>query len=206
VESHLLLGCSHKIPNGTSLTSGLPQRSTVASNTILSPYSQGPSRHVLPHAAPGFFAGCSHRGWWSSPNFTSILLAPRDDTLAPCSGGRTQDQSVATLSSGVAMVFLLGSGNKDPGYLFIAMELSNSHRSSSSRRGNVICIIVCTWSTRSLSYAGSTDTSAMGLLTSFQSPSSSGGSDIFAWDRFCACTLHPWVATRQRALTPGVPM
>jgi hypothetical protein len=35
VESHLLLGCSHKIPNGTSSAFDLPQCSTTTSNTIL---------------------------------------------------------------------------------------------------------------------------------------------------------------------------
>jgi hypothetical protein len=92
VESHLLLGCSHKIPNWTSVTSGLSQHSIVVSNTTLGPCSQGPSRHVLPHAAPGFLARRGRRDWWSPPNFASILLAPRDDTLALCSSGRTQDQ------------------------------------------------------------------------------------------------------------------
>jgi hypothetical protein len=33
-----------------------------------------------------------HKGWWSSPNFASTLLAPRDGILALCSGGRTQSQ------------------------------------------------------------------------------------------------------------------
>jgi hypothetical protein len=93
MESHLLLGCSHKIPNRASITSepsrygviapsmafGLSRRSTVASNTTSGPCSQGPSMHVLPHAAPGFFAMRGHRVW-SSPNFASILLDPRDDT------------------------------------------------------------------------------------------------------------------------------
>jgi hypothetical protein len=97
VESHLLLGCSHKFPNGTSSAFDLPQCSTVASNTILGPCSQCPSRHVLPHVAPGFLAGRGHKGWWSSPNFASILLAPRNDTLDPCSGGRTQDQGTTIL-------------------------------------------------------------------------------------------------------------
>jgi hypothetical protein len=81
VESHLLLGCSHKIPNGTSYTSSLSQRSTMASDASTGPCSQGPSRHVLPHDAPRFFVGCGHRGWPSSPNFASILLAPADGTL-----------------------------------------------------------------------------------------------------------------------------
>jgi hypothetical protein len=122
VESHLLLGCSHKIPNRSNVTSKLcrrdaavhdmafsiSQRSILVSNTILGLYSQGPSRHVLPHAAPGFFAGRGHRGWWTSSNFASILLAPRDDILALCSGRRTQRQGVTILSSGVAMVFSLG--------------------------------------------------------------------------------------------------
>jgi hypothetical protein len=111
VESHLLLGCSHKIPNWASVTSGLPhrssatpnmasglsRRSTVASNTKLGPCSQGTLRHVLLHTAPGFLAGRRHRDWWSSPNFTSILLAPRDGTLALRSGRRTHDQGVAKL-------------------------------------------------------------------------------------------------------------
>jgi hypothetical protein len=96
VESHLLLGYSQKIPHRASVTStlccrdatvhgmafGLSWRNTVASNTILGLCAQGPSRHVLPHAAPGFFAGRRHSGWWSSPNFASILLAPRDVILA----------------------------------------------------------------------------------------------------------------------------
>ena len=121
VESHLLLGCSHKIPNRASVTSelscrgitaprtasGLPQRSTVAPNTMLGPCSQGPSRHVLPHAAPGFLAGRRHIDWWSSTNFARILLASGDDISNLCSGGRTQSQGVTILSSGVAMVLSL---------------------------------------------------------------------------------------------------
>jgi hypothetical protein len=73
VESHLFLGCSHKIPNGTSSAFDLSQCSTATSNTILGLCSQGLTRHVLPHAAPGFFAGRGRKGWWSSHNFTSIL-------------------------------------------------------------------------------------------------------------------------------------
>jgi hypothetical protein len=90
VESHFLIGCSHKIPNWTSVTLGLPWRNIMVSNSTLGPCSQGLSRHVLPHAAPGFLAGGKRRDWWSSPNFTSILLAPRDDTLTLCSSVRTQ--------------------------------------------------------------------------------------------------------------------
>jgi hypothetical protein len=133
VESHLLLGCSHKIPNWVSVTSklccrdatvhgmafGLSRCSTVASNTILGLCSQSPSRHVLPHDAPGFFVGRRHRGWWSSLNFASILLAPRDDILALCSGGRTQSQGMTILSSGVVMVFslsLASQGSRIPIY------------------------------------------------------------------------------------------
>jgi hypothetical protein len=122
VESHLLLGCSHKIPNRASVTSklccrdatvhgmalGRFRRNTTASNTILGLYSQCLSRHVLPHAAHGFFAGRGHRDWWSSPNFASILLAPRDGILALRSGGRRQSQCMTILSSGVAMVLSLG--------------------------------------------------------------------------------------------------
>jgi hypothetical protein len=129
VESHLLLGCSHKIPNGTSSAFGLSRRSTVASNSILGLFSQGPSRHVLPHAAPGFLTGRGYRGWWSSPNFASILLASRDDILALCLGGRTQDQGMTILSSGVAMVFSLGLASQGPGHLFTVVELRVSHRS-----------------------------------------------------------------------------
>jgi hypothetical protein len=80
VEPHLLLGCSHKIPNGTSSTFDLPPCSTATSNTILGLSSQGPPWHVLPHAAPGFFAGRGCTGRWSSPNFASILLASSDNT------------------------------------------------------------------------------------------------------------------------------
>jgi hypothetical protein len=107
VESHLLLGCSHKISNGTSLAFDLPRCSTVTSSTILGLCSQGPSRHVLLYVAPGFFAGRGCTGWWSSPTFTSILLASRDDTSALYSGGRTQSQGVTILSTEVAMVLSL---------------------------------------------------------------------------------------------------
>jgi hypothetical protein len=41
MESHLLLGCSHKIPNGTSSAFGLSRCSTATSNTILGLCSQG---------------------------------------------------------------------------------------------------------------------------------------------------------------------
>jgi hypothetical protein len=133
VESHLLLGCSHKIPDPASITSelrccdvavnsmafSLSRRSIVASNTILGLCTQGSSRHVLPHAAPGFFVGRGHRGWWSSPNFASILLAPRDDILALCSGGRTLSQGMTILPSVVAMVCspsLASHGSKPPIY------------------------------------------------------------------------------------------
>jgi hypothetical protein len=75
VESNVLLRCSHKIPNGTSFAFGLFQCSTATSNTILGLCSQGLSRNVRPNAAPSFFAGRGHEGWWSSPNFASILLA-----------------------------------------------------------------------------------------------------------------------------------
>jgi hypothetical protein len=63
VEPHLLLGCSHKIPNGTSSAFDLARCSTTTSN-ILGLCSQGLSAHVLPHAAPGFFAGCECKGCW----------------------------------------------------------------------------------------------------------------------------------------------
>jgi hypothetical protein len=104
VESHLLLGCSHKIPNGTSSAFDLPWCSTATSNTILVLSLQGPSWHVLPHAAPGFFAGREGTGRWNSLNFASILLASSDDTSALRSGGRTQSQGETILSTGVAMV------------------------------------------------------------------------------------------------------
>jgi hypothetical protein len=57
VESHVLLGCSHKIPNGTSSAFDLPRCSTMTSNTILGLSLQGPSWHVLPHAAPRLIEG-----------------------------------------------------------------------------------------------------------------------------------------------------
>jgi hypothetical protein len=97
VKSHLLLGCSHKIPNGTSSAFDLSQCSTTTYNTILGLSWQGPSWHVLPHAAPGFFAWHGCTGRWSSPNFASILLASRDDTSALYLGGRTQRQGVTIL-------------------------------------------------------------------------------------------------------------
>jgi hypothetical protein len=104
MEPHLLLGCSHKIPNGTSSAFDLPRCSTATSNTILCLSLQGPSWHVLPHAAPGFFTGRECAGRWSSPNFASILLASSDDTSALHSGGRTQSQGETILSAEVAMV------------------------------------------------------------------------------------------------------
>jgi hypothetical protein len=75
------------------------------------------------------------------------------------------------------MVPLLDFRSKGQGHLFIATELSTGHHPSYRRRGNLICNTVCTWSTRSLSAIESTDMSVAGLLTSFQSLSSSGGSD-----------------------------
>jgi hypothetical protein len=57
MESHLLLGCSHKIPSGTSSAFDLTWCNTVTSNTILGLSLQGPSWHVLPHAEPGFSPG-----------------------------------------------------------------------------------------------------------------------------------------------------
>jgi hypothetical protein len=102
VESHLLLEHSHKIPNGTSSAFDLSRCSTATSNTILGLFSQGLTRHVLPRAAPGFFAGRGCTGWWSSPNFASIFLASRDDISTLYSGRRTQSQGMTILSSGVA--------------------------------------------------------------------------------------------------------
>jgi hypothetical protein len=107
VKSHLLLGCSHKIPNGASSAFDLSQCSTTTSNAVLGLSLQGPSWHVLPHAAPGFVAGCGCTGWWSSPNFASILLASRNDTSAIYSGGRTQSHGEPILSTEVAMVLSL---------------------------------------------------------------------------------------------------
>jgi hypothetical protein len=104
VEFHLLLGCSHKILNGTSSAFDLPWCSTTTSNTILGLSLQGPPWHVLPHAAPGFFAGRGCTDQWSSPNFAGILLASSDDTSALHSGGRTQSLSETILSTKVAMV------------------------------------------------------------------------------------------------------
>jgi hypothetical protein len=104
MESHLLLRCSLKIPNGASSAFDLSRCSTTTSNTILGLSLQGPSWHVLPHAAPGFFAGREGTGQWSSPNFASILLASSDDTSPLCSGGRTQSQGETILSTAVAMV------------------------------------------------------------------------------------------------------
>jgi hypothetical protein len=126
VEPHLLLGCSHKIPNGTSSAFDLPWYSTATSNTILGLSSQGPPWHVLPHAAPGFFTGHGCTGRWSSPNFASILLASSDDTLALHSGGRTQSQGETILSTKVAMVPSpdLARRRALGTYLFIAEELS----------------------------------------------------------------------------------
>jgi hypothetical protein len=197
LESHLLLGCSHKIPSRSSVTSKLCCRdaSTVVSNTILGLCSQGLSRHVLPHAAPGFFAGCGHRGWWSSPNFAIILLSPRDDILALCSGGRTQSQGMTILSSGVAMVFspgLASQGSRTPIYSNGAQHWSPF---TSLMAWQAYQDTICTWSTRSLSVSEPADTSAGCVMTSFQSLSSSGNSFTSAWDRPCVCTVHPWVAT-----------
>jgi hypothetical protein len=107
VESQLLLGCSHNIPNGVSLAFDLSRCSTATSNTTLGLSLQDLLWHVLPHAAPGFFAGCEGTGRWSSPNFASVLLASRDDTSALYSSGRTQNQGGTILSTEVAMVLSL---------------------------------------------------------------------------------------------------
>jgi hypothetical protein len=104
VESHLLLGCPHKIPNGTSSAFDLPRCSTATSNTILGLSLQGPPWHVLPHAAPRFFAGRGGASRWNYPTFASILLASSDDTSALHSGGRTQSQGETISSTNVAMV------------------------------------------------------------------------------------------------------
>jgi hypothetical protein len=77
VESHHLLGCSHKIPNGASSAFDLSRCSTATSKTILGLSLQVLSWNVLPHAALGFFAGRGCTCRWSSPSFTSILLASR---------------------------------------------------------------------------------------------------------------------------------
>jgi hypothetical protein len=65
-----------------------------------------------------------------------------------------------------------------PGHLFIAVELRISHCSLYQTARQPYQDTVCTWSTRSLSAIGSTDTSAAGLMTCFQSLSFSGGSGI----------------------------
>jgi hypothetical protein len=62
------------------------------------------------------------------------------------------------------------------------------------------------WSTRSLSAIGSTSTSAAGLMTPFQSLSFSRGGGISTRGRFCAGTVRPWVARRQQAWLPSVPV
>jgi hypothetical protein len=43
------------------------------------------------------------------------------------------------------------------------------------------------------------------LPTPFQSLPSNDNSITSAWDKFCTCTVHPWVATRQQALTTVFP-
>jgi hypothetical protein len=48
VESHLLVGCSHKIPNGTSSAFDLSWCSTTTTNTILGLSFQGLSRRTTP--------------------------------------------------------------------------------------------------------------------------------------------------------------
>jgi hypothetical protein len=167
VESHLLLGCSHKISNGTSSAFDLSRCSTAASNTILGLCSQGLSRHVLPHVAPGFFAGCGRKGWWSSPNFVIILLASRDDISALCSGGRTQSQGMTILSSSVAMVFSMGlasQGSRAPIYSDGAQRQSSFNSLMAWRPYQDT---VCSWSASSLSIIGSSGTSAAGLMTPF---------------------------------------
>jgi hypothetical protein len=167
VESHLLLGCSHKIPNGTSSAFDLSRCSTATSITILGLCSQGLSRHVLPHAALGFFTRRGRKGWWSSPSFASIPLASRDDISALCSGGRTQIHGITTLSSGVAMVFSMGlasQGSRTPIYSSRAQRQSPSNTSMTCQPYQDT---VCTWSTRSLSATGGSGTSTTCLMTPF---------------------------------------
>jgi hypothetical protein len=191
VESHLLLGCSHKIPNRASVTSklcyrdatvhvmalGRSRRITVASNTILGLCSQGPSRHVLPQVAPGFCAGRGQRVW-CSPNFASILLAPRDDILALYSGGRTQSQCMTILSSGVSMVFSLGLASQGSRLPIYSNGAQHRLPFTSLMAWRPYQDTVCTWSACLLSAIGSTGTSAAGLMTPFQFLSFSGGGGI----------------------------
>jgi hypothetical protein len=125
-----------------------------------------------------FFAGRGRKGWWSYPNFASILLASRDDISALCSGERTQIQGVTTLSSGVAMVFSMGlasQGSRTPIYSSGAQHQSpfNTLMAWQPYQDTV-----CTWSARSLSATGGTGTSAAGLMTPFQSLSFSYGGGI----------------------------
>jgi hypothetical protein len=178
VESHLLPGCSHKIPNGTSSALDLPQCSTTTSNTILGLFSQGLSRNVLPHAAPGFFAGRGRKDWWSSLNFASILLASRDDISALCSGRRTQSQGMTILSSGVAMVFSMGVASQGSSAPIYSDGAQRQSPFNSLMVWQPYQDIVHMWCARSLSATGSTDTSAVGLMTPFQSLSFSGDGGI----------------------------
>jgi hypothetical protein len=131
-----------------------------------------------PHAAPGFFTRRGRKGWWSSPNFASILLASRDDISALCSGRRTQSQGVTISSSGIAMVFSMGwarQGSRTPIYSGGAQHWSPFNSLMAWRPYQDT---ICTWSVRSLSATGSSGTSAAGSMTPFQSLSFSGGGGI----------------------------
>jgi hypothetical protein len=107
VVPSLTLGFPHKIPNRASVTPGLPQCSTKISILASNLNSQGLSCHVLPYAAPGFFARRRWSDWCSSPNFASILLDPDADGLTICSSGRVPAQGTKELLSSFAMVLSL---------------------------------------------------------------------------------------------------
>jgi hypothetical protein len=101
-----------------------------------------------------------------------MALLPVDDLLGPTSSTPLRPRRLpGRFRPTQPRVDIL----KDPGQLFIAMELSNGHSSSSSRRGNLISSTVCTWSTRSLSATGSTETSAVGLLEGQKQQPTEGG-------------------------------
>jgi hypothetical protein len=126
----------------TSSAFDLSRCSTVTYNTILGLSLRDLSRHVLPHAALGFFAGRGSAGWWSSSNFASILLASRDDTSSLYSGGRTQSQGVTILSTRVAKVFFLDLASWRGLGAYLAKELSIGGHSPHSWCGVLIRILL----------------------------------------------------------------
>jgi hypothetical protein len=191
----------HKIPSWASITLGLSQCNTVISSMASGLHSQGLSRHVLPHAAPGFLARRRWSGWWSSPNFASILLAPDDDDLALCSGGQTQAQGTKKLLS--YLVSISGANGELCCCLCIAAELGLGCCLHLSWRGVLRQSQLPRGARGPYSPVGSTGASVTCLATTLQPFSLAGSDCIPAQMQVLLLYSAPMVRHARRLLAPG---